>query len=81
MLSAGSGPRRGSRYPDSEDGARGVVMDLTAFAAASIVDIEPHPSIAGCWIVTFPRRRLRAYVGDHPMAPDFQLEKEESKKA
>jgi hypothetical protein len=54
---------------------------MTAFAAASIVDIEPHPSIPGCWIVSFPRRKLRTYVGDHPMAPDFELVKDESKSA
>jgi len=80
-LSAGYGPRRGAHYPDSEDGARGLVIDMTAFAAASIVDIEPHPSIPGCWIVSFPRRKLRTYVGDHPMAPDFELVKDESKSA
>jgi hypothetical protein len=80
-LSAGTAIRGGARYPDSEDGARGLIIDMTAFAAASIVDIEPHPSVPGCWIVTFPRRKLRAYVGEHPLAPDFELVKEEAKKA
>lgn len=72
-MSPGSVSRGGARYPDSEEGARGLVMDMTAFAAASITGIEPHPSIPGCWIVSFPRRKLKAYVGDHPLAPDFEL--------
>jgi hypothetical protein len=80
-VSAGSATRGGARYPDSEEGARGLIMDMTAFAAASIMSIEPHPSVSGCWIVTFPRRKLRAYVGDHPLAPDFELVKDEPKKA
>ncbi len=77
-MGVGSATRGGVRYPDSEEGARGLIIDMTAFAADSIVEIEPHPSISGCWIVTFPRRKLRTYIGDHPLAPDFELVKGEA---
>jgi len=80
-LAAGFATRGGARYPDSEDGARDLIIDMTAFAADSIVDIEPHPSISGCWIVSFPRRRLHTYVGEHPKAPDFELIRVEAKQA
>ena len=69
--------RGGARYPDSEEGARDLIIDLTAFAADSITDIEPHPTIEGCWVVSFPRRKLRTYVGEHPKAPDFELVKQQ----
>lgn len=80
-MAGGFGSRSGAHYPDSEEGARELVIDMTAFAADSIVDIEPHPSIPGCWIVSFPRRRLHTYVGEHPKAPDFELIKAEAKSA
>jgi hypothetical protein len=72
-LTVGSVTRGGARYPDSEEGARGLIVDMTAFAADSITEIEPHPTIPGCWIVSFPRRTLKTYVGEHPLAPDFEL--------
>jgi hypothetical protein len=80
-LSAGFPARGGARYPDSEQGARELIIDMTAFAADSIVEIVPHPSIEGCWIVSFPRRKLRAFVGDHPLAPDFELVKGEPERS
>lgn len=75
-MKARDSSRQSSAYPDSEKGARDLIADMTVFAPQSIVSVERDRAVKGCWIVSFPKRQVRAYVGTHPLASDFELVRE-----
>lgn len=61
-------------YSDTDEGVRSLIANHTVFAVDSIEETVRDPDVAGRWYVRFRAgRMLAAYVGPHPLAPDFQL--------
>jgi hypothetical protein len=61
-------------YSDTDEGVRTLIANHTVFAPESIAETHRDPQVEGRWFVKFRAGRvLAAYVGPHPLAPDFQL--------
>ena len=61
-------------FADTEDGVRQFIQTRTAFDSKGIDTIARDESDAGAWRVVFKGRRIiRAFVGGHPRAPDFEI--------
>ncbi len=63
-------------FTDSEDGVRHFVQTRTAYDSKAIDTITRCEDDPGAWRVAFKGRRvIRAFVGTHPRAPDFEIER------
>ena len=61
-------------FADTEDGVRQFIQTRTAFDSGGIDTITREENETGTWRVAFKGRRIiRAYVGAHPRAPDFDI--------
>ena len=62
-------------FSDNEDGVRQYIQTRTAYDSKAIDTITPCDDDPGAWRVAFKGRRIiRAFVGTHPRAPDFEIE-------
>lgn len=64
------------RYPDTERGARNLLMDQYGDREwADAVNLTRDPQFAGCWATTPDEAGefYLVYVGDHPAAPDAEV--------
>ena len=63
-------------FSDSEDGVRSFIQSRTAYDSKGIASITKDEEEPGVWHVAFKGRRvIRVYVGGHPRAADFDIEK------
>jgi hypothetical protein len=63
-------------FDDTEDGVRKLIQTHTAFDPKGIDTITRDEAEAGAWHVAFKGKRIvRAFVGSHPRAPDFEIER------
>lgn len=61
-------------FGDSEQGVQELIRARTAYDPLAITEIVREPDSEGVWTVAFRSgRRLKAYVGKHPSAPDFEI--------
>lgn len=63
-------------FSDNEDGVRSFIQTRTAYDSKGIASITKDETEPGVWRVAFKGRRvIRVYVGTHPRAADFDIEK------
>lgn len=60
-------------YPDSRPGARDLLDDLSDLQGIDEARFTPDPSIPGCWLVETGEWKALVYLGNHPLAPDFEV--------
>jgi len=62
-------------FADTEDGVRQFIQTRTAFDSGGVDTMTRDEGETGAWHVVFKggRRIIRAFVGGHPRAPDFEI--------